>query len=313
MSRTAVVAIGGNSLIKAGQFGTIAEQFANARETADNLAELVSAGWHMAIVHGNGPQVGFILRRSEVAPHVAPILTLDMCVADSQGGIGYILQHSLENALRAQGIVRPVATVITQVVVDAADAGFAHPTKPIGQHYGDDEAERLRREQGWQMVRDGARGWQRVVPSPQPRAIVEVDVIRGLVEQGVVTICAGGGGIPVTRAANGELCRAAAVVDKDRASALLARAIGAELFVISTSVERVALGYGTPAETPLPRLTLAEAERYLAEGQFPPGSMGPKIEAALGFLRDGGRQVLITSFPSLRRALHGETGTRIEA
>jgi len=312
MTKTAVIAIGGNSLIKFGQLGTIAEQFGNARETAEQLAELVGEGWRVAVTHGNGPQVGFILRRSEaVPPHIAPKLTLDMCDADSQGGVGYILQQPLGNALRARDINRPVAAVITQVEVDPADPEFRNPTKPIGHFHGEEEAEGYGREYGWTMVFDAGRGWRRVVPSPRPLAIVEADVLRILVEQGVVTICVGGGGIPVVRTDHGELRGVEAVVDKDYASALLARTIGAELLVISTQVERAAIDFGKPSERPLGELTVTEAERYLAEGQFPPGSMGPKIGAALEFLRSGGQQVLITDFPNLKRALDGETGTRV--
>ncbi len=312
MSKTAVVAIGGNSLIRPGQRGSIAEQFANANETADSIAEVVRDGWKIALTHGNGPQVGFILRRSEVVgSDIAPTLSLDMCDADSQGGIGYILQQTIGNALRRLGIDRPVVALVTQVEVDPNDPGFQNPTKPIGAFYPEEEARHLSSGQGWRMMHDPRRGWRRVVPSPRPLAIVEVEVIRGLVQQGVVTLCAGGGGIPVVRMEGGELRGVEAVVDKDYASALLARSIEAELFVVSTQVEKVALNFGTPEERPLDRLTAAEAERHLREGQFPAGSMGPKIEAAIEFLRRGGRRALITDPPNLRRALHGETGTWI--
>lgn len=312
MSKTAVVAVGGNSLIKPGQAGTIAEQFASARETAEEIAEVVREGWRIALTHGNGPQVGFILLRSEmVGGDIAPTLSLDMCDADSQGGIGYILQQSFGNALRVRDIGRMVVAVVTQVEVDPRDPGFENPTKPIGKFYSGEEAERLRSEHGWKMVFDAPRGWRRVVPSPRPLAIVEVEAVRSLVEQGVVTICVGGGGIPVVRTESGELRGVEAVVDKDYASALLARTIEADLFVISTQVEKVALGFGTPQEQPLDQLTADEAERHLREGQFPPGSMGPKIEAAVEFVRSRGRKALITDFPNLSRALHGETGTWI--
>lgn len=311
MTHTAVIAIGGNSLVKSDQVGTIAEQFENARQTADNLAELAGLGWRIALVHGNGPQVGFILRRSEESSDVAPRLSLDMCDADSQGGIGYIVQQSVHNALRVRGINRPVAAVITQVEVDPQDPAFQRPAKPIGQFYSEDEAEQIRHDRHWTLLHEAGRGWRRVVPSPRPRAIVEVEVIRGLVEQDVVTICAGGGGIPVARDEYGELRGVEAVIDKDYASALLARSINAELFVISTQVERVMLHFGTPRARPLEQMTLAEGEHYLKEGHFPPGSMGPKIEAALDFLRAGGQKVLVTDFPHVQRALHGETGTWI--
>lgn len=312
MDRIAVVAIGGNSLIAVGQVGTIAEQFENARSAAVSLARLAAAGWRIALVHGNGPQVGFILRRSESAPEVAPRLSLDMCDADAQGGIGYILQQTLGNALRARGIDRPVVALVTQVEVDPTDRAFQHPTKPIGDYYTETQAEAFRAEQGWQLEREGQRGWRRVVPSPMPRAIVELEVIRRLVDDGVIVICSGGGGIPVACAADGQLSGLEAVVDKDRVSCLLARSIGADVLVISTVVAQVALDYGTANERPIDRMSAAEAMQHLAEGQFPPGSMGPKIEAAVDFLHGGGRRVLVTDLAHISDALDGEAGTWIE-
>ena len=226
-------------------------------------------------------------------------------------GIGYILQQSFGNALRVRDIGRPVVAMVTQVEVDPRDPGFENPTKPIGKFYSEEEAERFAGERGWKMVFDARRGWRRVVPSPRPLTIVEVEVIRALVEQGVITICVGGGGIPVVRTESGELRGVEAVVDKDYASALLARTIDADLFIISTQVEKVALNFGTPQEQPLDRLAASEAEQYLREGHFPPGSMGPKIEAAVEFVRSKGGRALITDFPNLSRALGGETGTWI--
>lgn len=310
--QTMLIAIGGNSLIESGQVGTIAEQFDNSRKTAAQIAELAAEGWRIALTHGNGPQVGFILRRSEVARDVAPRLSLDMCGADSQGGIGYILQQTLGNALLQRGIDRPVVALITQVEVDPTDPAFDNPTKPIGQFYDDDAADELRREFGTEMVWDPGRGgWRRVVPSPHPIAILESDIIQRLVADSVLTICAGGGGIPIVRTEEGGFRGVEAVVDKDLATALLAGSIAAETLVISTQVERVALNFGTSAEEPLEQLTVDEAERYLAEGQFPPGSMGPKIEASLAFLRKGGARVVITDPSNLIRGLSGETGTSI--
>jgi carbamate kinase len=308
-SRIAVVAIGGNSLIKPEQFGTIAEQFDNARGAAEQMVELVAAGWNIAVVHGNGPQVGFILRRSEMAPDVAPALSLDMCDADSEGGIGYILQQSIDNELRRRGLNRQVVALITQVVVDPTDPAFDRPEKPIGQYYEGGIAADLRRDHGWAMAEEPGRGWRRLAPSPRPREIIELDAIRMLVERGVVTICAGGGGIPVIIDAESLIHGVEAVVDKDLASALLGRALGAELLLISTGVERICLDWGTPQQRPIERITASEAQRYLAEGQFPAGSMGPKVEAALDFMRDRGGRVLVTDFLHIREALRGETGT----
>jgi carbamate kinase len=307
-----VVAVGGNSLIGPGQVGTIDEQFDNARGAATALATLVADGWRLALVHGNGPQVGFILRRSEAAPDVAPRLSLDMCDADSQGGIGYMLQQSLGNALLSRGVVRPVVALITQVEVDPSDAAFQNPTKPIGRYYSREEAELLRKEQDWLIAEEGKSGWRRLVPSPMPRRILEIDVIKQLVSDNVVTICAGGGGIPVAAHDDGGFYGVEAVIDKDRVSALLAGQIKADVLLISTPVECVALDFGTPGQRPVRQMTADEAMRHHADGQFPPGSMGPKIEAAVDYLRAGGKRVIITDFPHILPALAGETGTRID-
>lgn len=308
---TVVVAIGGNSLIGPGQKGTIAEQFENARGTARSLGALAERGWRMALVHGNGPQVGFILRRSEAAPDVAPRLSLDMCDADSQGGIGYMLQQALGNELLDRHVERSVVALITQVEVDPSDPAFEHPTKPIGEVYTDAEADHHRAERRWPLVRDGREGWRRVVPSPRPQGIVELDVIRRLVDDGVITICAGGGGIPVAIHADGRRYGVEAVIDKDRVSSLLAVALDADVFIVSTAVECVSLDYGTERERPVHELTVAEAERYRAEGQFPDGSMGPKIEAAVDFVKASGRTSMITDFSHLLDAMQGGAGTRI--
>jgi carbamate kinase len=310
MSRLAVVAIGGNSITKAGQLGTIPEQFANARETSRHIAAMIARGYHVVVTHGNGPQVGNILLRAEMASSVLPGLPLDTCGADSQGGIGYMIQQVLGSELRQRGILRDVVTVLTQVVVDAADPAFGNPTKPIGPFFTREVAERKRGEEGWAIVEDAVRGWRRVVPSPMPVRVVEVGAIRALLEAGCIVIAVGGGGIPVVEAGGG-LKGVEAVIDKDHASRLLAVDIGAELLLMSTDVEHVALNFGEENEERLARLTIAEARRHHADGQFPPGSMGPKILAGIAFLEAGGRDVIITNPESIERALDGETGTRL--
>jgi carbamate kinase len=310
--RTAVVAIGGNSLIKDRLHQTVRDQYIAAGETCWHIAAMTRDGWNVVITHGNGPQVGFILRRSELAAHELHEVPLDVCGADTQGAIGYALQQNLQNDFARLGIDRRVVTVITQTEVAADDPAFEDPSKPIGS-YMDGEQARLRRERdGWSVVEDAGRGWRRVVASPAPRRIVEEDVVRELLRDGVVVIAAGGGGIPVVADANGELRGIAAVIDKDHASSLLARSLGAELLVISTSVEKVALRFGTPEQEWVDRLTAEEARRYLAEGDhFARGSMAPKIEAAVAFVEATGGTALITNPENVERALAGETGTRI--
>jgi carbamate kinase len=315
MERSAVIAIGGNALIRDGQRGTIAEQFENAVETAGHIAALVADGWRVVVTHGNGPQVGFILLRSELVGDSSPIprLSLDMSVADSQGGIGHILGNALLNELGARGIRDQVACVLTHVVVDERDPAFTDPTKPIGPAYSAEEADTKRTLEGWSMVEDSGRGFRRIVPSPHPLRIVETEQIRALVEAGFVVIAAGGGGIPVVETEPAGYRGVEAVIDKDLASALLAASLGIPLLVLSTGVERVAIHFRQPDERFLDRLTVSEANRYLEEGEFPRGSMGPKVEAAITFLEHGGSEVLITSPSSLERAFVGESGTRIVA
>ena len=315
MERSAVIAIGGNALIRDGQRGTIAEQFENAVETAGHIASLVADGWRVVITHGNGPQVGFILLRSELVGDSSPIprLSLDMSVADSQGGIGHILGNALLNELGARGIRDQVACVLTHVVVDERDPAFTDPTKPIGPAYSAEEADTKRTVEGWSMVEDSGRGFRRIVPSPHPLRIVETEQIRALVQAGFVVIAAGGGGIPVVETDPAGYRGVEAVIDKDLASALLAASLGIPLLVLSTGVERVAIRFRQPDERFLDRLTVSEASRYLEEGEFPRGSMGPKVEAAITFLEHGGSEVLITSPSSLERAFAGESGTRIVA
>jgi carbamate kinase len=310
--KTAVVAIGGNSLIKDTTHQTVRDQYIAAGETCWHIAGMIRDGWNVAITHGNGPQVGFILRRSELASHELHDVPLDVCGADTQGAIGYALQQNLYNDFGRLGIDRPVVTVVTQTEVSADDPAFGDPSKPIGSYMDAEQAERRREQDGWSVVEDAGRGWRRVVPSPAPRRIVEEGVIRDLLNAGVVVIAVGGGGIPVVADAEGNLRGIAAVIDKDHASSLLASALGAELFVISTSIERVALRFGTPEQEWVDRMTPEEARGYLAEGShFARGSMAPKIEAAVAFVEATGGTALITNPESVERALAGETGTRI--
>jgi len=309
----AVVAIGGNSLIRDERHPTLAGEIEALRETSAHLAAMLSHGWDVVLTHGNGPQVGFNLLRSEMAAQVAPPLTLDVLGAQTQGSIGYLIQQTLGNAMRERGIRKRIVTVVTQVVVDPDDPAFHRPTKPIGRFYEKDEAERLTADRGWRMVEDAGRGWRRVVPSPMPVEIVERLTIKGLVFQSIVVIAAGGGGIPVVRGPDGALEGVEAVIDKDLASSLLAQAIGADLLLISTAVEQVALHYGKPEQQAITAMTVAEAKHYLSQGHFPPGSMGPKILAAVRFVEATGGEALITSPERIAHALAGKTGTRVTA
>ncbi len=310
MGRLAVVAVGGNSITKAGQRGTIPEQFANARETARHIAGMIEKGWDVVITHGNGPQVGSILLRAEMASTVLPGLPLDTCGADSQGAMGYMIQQMLGSELAKKGIKRDVVTVVTQVVVDAADPAFEKPAKPIGPFYTREQAEKRQEEDGWDVVEDANRGWRRVVASPIPVRVVEAASIEALLKAGSLVIAVGGGGIPVVEVADG-LKGVEAVIDKDHASRLLGNDIGADMLLISTDVEQVALNFGKDDEVRLDRMTVDEAKRYHAEGHFAPGSMGPKVIAGIDFIEGGGKEVLITNPASIGRALDGETGTRI--
>jgi carbamate kinase len=313
VARTAVVAIGGNSLIRDPGHQTVRDQYLAAAETCHHIAAMVRDGWNLAVVHGNGPQVGFILRRSELSSHELHEVPLDVCVADTQGAIGYALQQNLQGDLRRLGVDRRVVTIVTQVEVDPSDPAFEQPSKPIGSHLTEESA-RLREAEGWAVAEDAGRGWRRVVPSPLPRRIVEQDVIRQLVESRHVVIAAGGGGIPVVPDEEGHLRGVAAVIDKDHAAALLARGIGAELFVISTSVDRVALDFGRPTQRWVDALSIEEAKGYLAEGShFAEGSMAPKVRAAVWFVEHGGERALITGPDALEAALDGRAGTLIGA
>ena len=312
--KVAVVAIGGNSLIKDKQHQTVEDQYQAAKETTYHIADMIEAGWDVAIGHGNGPQVGFILRRSEIANKVEGMheVPLDVCGADSQGAIGYALQQTLQNELYRRGIKKPVATVVTQVLVDRNDKAFQNPTKPIGGFMDEAEAKRRAAEMGWTVVEDAGRGWRRVVASPLPKEVVELETVQTLIDAGVVVITVGGGGIPVIDAGEGQYQGTAAVIDKDFASSLLAQEINADLFLISTAVEKVALNFGKPDQKWLDHLTLAEARQYLAEGNhFAKGSMAPKIQAIIWFLEAGGKKAIITNPENIGRALRGETGTHI--
>ena len=314
MAKLAVIAIGGNSLIVDKAHQTVEDQYQAAKETTFHIADMIEQGWDVAIGHGNGPQVGFILRRSEIAAKVEGMheVPLDVCGADSQGAIGYALQQNLQNELYQRGIKKKVVTVITQVLVDKDDPAFKSPSKPIGGFMDADEAKRRKEEQGWSIVEDAGRGWRRVVASPMPAEIVELETVETLLERGIVTITVGGGGIPVVDPGDGNYRGIAAVIDKDYASSLLAQKIKADLFVISTAVEKVAINFGKPEQKWLDKMTVAEAKAYLAEGtHFAKGSMAPKIQAIIWFLENGGKQALITNPENIGRALKGETGTWI--
>ena len=315
MSKLAVIAIGGNSLILDDKKVTVESQYLAAKQTCLHIADMIEAGWDVAIGHGNGPQVGFILRRSEIAAKTEGMheVPLDVCGADSQGAIGYALQQNLQNILYQRGVKKKVVTVITQVLVDKSDPAFQKPTKPIGGFMSKDDAERRQREQGWSVVEDAGRGWRRVVASPLPKEIVELETVETLLERGIITITVGGGGIPVVDPGDGNYEGTAAVIDKDYASSLLAREIKADMFVISTAVEKVALNFGKPDQKWLDKMTLTEAKKYLAEGvHFAKGSMAPKIQAAIWYLEAmPNGKALITNPENIGRALRGETGTWI--
>ena len=309
--KKAVVALGGNASTKPGVEDTIANQFRHTRESLDGIVELIREGYDLVVTHGNGPQVGNALLRIELARDKAPILPLGVLVADTEGGMGYMIQQSLANRLRDEGLERPVITIITQVQVDPNDSAITNPTKYIGQFYTEAEARTFTETRGWQMKKDANRGWRRVVPSPTPLRTIEAGMINRLVESGSVVIAAGGGGIPIYIDHRKWYEGIDAVIDKDLASALLASEIGAGVLSILTSVDAVAVNFGTPQQRPLREVPLAEIKKLHAEGQFPPGSMGPKIQAAIKFLESGGDVVTITSFENAAKALKGEAGTRI--
>jgi carbamate kinase len=306
-----VLALGGNALIRPGEAGTLEEQRRRISQAMGPTAEMVAGGFAAVLTHGNGPMVGQLLLQMECARAVVPPMPLFISDADTEGSLGYLIQQCLVNELQRRGRQRGVATVITQVLVSAADPAFAAPDKPIGPFYGAPEAESLKAERGWQLAEDAGRGWRRVVPSPQPLTIIEQDVIAYLLDGGFIVIAAGGGGVPVFRQPNGDFIGVEAVIDKDRAAAVLAREIAADLLIFLTAVPYVYLNYRQPGQRPLPTLTAGEARQYLEAGHFAPGSMGPKMESALDFLSQGGRRVLITQPENLAAALKSRTGTHI--
>jgi len=311
--KTIVIAIGGNSLIKDAEHRSVVDQYAAVVETAHHIADLVARGFRVVITHGNGPQVGFILLRSEHSRGLLHEVPLDSIGADTQGAIGYQIQQAMQNDFRRRGLKKSVATIVTQALVDKNDPAFQKPTKPIGQFYKKEEADDRMRVEKWSMVEDAGRGWRRVVASPKPTRIIEADAIKHLVADGCIVVAAGGGGIPVVQDEQGDLHGAAAVIDKDLASAVLAKEIAADMLVISTAVEKVYLNFGKPDQKALDHLTVAEAKQYMTEGHFKPGSMLPKIQACIQFIENGGKEALITCPESLPLALDGKTGTRIVA
>jgi carbamate kinase len=310
MNPVTVLAIGGNSLIRSKDRSSFADQLATTADTCRHIADIVEAGHEVVVTHGNGPQVGFILIRSHLARNRLPEIPFDACNAQTQAEIGYMIQQSLDNEFGSRGIAKPVVTVVTQVVVDAADPAFQNPSKPVGPFYTKGEAAKLERELGWVMREDAGRGFRRLVPSPRPMDVVEKPEVESLLSSGAVVVACGGGGIPVIRD-NGTLKGVAAVIDKDLASSLLAGEIGAERLVISTAVEQVYLNYGLANQTALACVSAKDMENHLAARQFPTGSMGPKIEAALDFLKRGGKEVFITDPDHLADALAGRAGTHI--
>ena len=310
-SKLAVLAIGGNSLIKDKDHIALHWQYQAVRETSKYIAELIAEGMGIVITHGNGPQVGFIYRRGELARHELPLIPLDICGADTQGAIGYMIQKALLNEFRERGITKKVTTVVTQAVVDRNDPSFEHPSKPIGTFMTEKEALANQKELGWQVAEDAGRGFRRVVPSPIPRELIELDVVRILVEKGYIVVAVGGGGIPVIRNEQGEIEGVEAVIDKDFASSLLARQLGAESFIISTSIDAAYLNFGKENQKPITQATLSEIKRYLTEGHFKAGSMKPKIEAIVEFLEAGGKKAVITSPQNLLQAFRGKCGTTI--
>lgn len=307
----AVVAVGGNSLIKDEAHQMIPDQIAASAESMHHVADMIQQGWEVIITHGNGPQVGFILRRSELSRHELHEIPLDFCGADTQGAIGYMFQEALYNEFLRRRMRKSAVSIVTRTVVDRHDPAFQHPSKPIGSFMDEGTARDRAQTDGWAVVEDTGRGWRRVVPSPTPIRIVEVDAIRSLIQAGFVVIAVGGGGIPVVEDEHGHLTGVGAVIDKDLASALLANLIGADLFLISTAVEKIALNFNKPNQRWLDKLTLEEAKRYQAEGHFAKGNMGPKVSAVIGFLERTGKRAIITNPESITRALNGETGTLI--
>ena len=309
--KTAIVALGGNAITVPGQEDTIANQFANTRKSLDGVVELIRDGYNLVVTHGNGPQVGNALLRIEATRGKAPVLPLGILVADTEGGMGYMIEQSLQNRLREENLDHPVVTIITQMIVRKDDPAIANPTKFVGQFYTDEEAHLFSETRGWKMKKDADRGWRRVVPSPRPHHAVEAETINRLVTAGTIVIAGGGGGVPVYVDEKGNYEGLDAVIDKDFASAVLGREIGADILIILTSIDKVAINFSKPDQQELDHCTLSEIKKYRDEGHFPSGSMGPKIDAVIAFLENGGKMVTISNFQDARKALRGEAGTRI--
>jgi len=310
MSKLIVLAVGGNSLIRDPKNVTVSDQYDACVETSKHIATLIKEGHRLVVTHGNGPQVGFILRRSEIASKELHEVPLDSCGADSQGAIGYNMQMALGNELRKLGVNKTVATVITQTVVDKNDPSFSHPSKPIGSFMDEELATKHKEKDGWAIVEDAGRGFRRVVASPKPIEIVEFDAIKTLLDNDVIVIAVGGGGIPVLKDENGNLIGSEAVIDKDLASSLLAQKLNADLFIISTAVDKVYLNYNKAEQKALDTITVEEAKTYIKEGHFAPGSMLPKVNSLLEFVENTGNEALITDPSNLDKAIKGETGTK---
>ena len=312
MAKTVVIAIGGNSLIADNGHQSVSDQYAAAAQTCVHIASMLQdEELRLVVTHGNGPQVGFILRRSELAAAELHMVPMDSCVADTQGALGYHLQRAMRNEFRRRDVHRTPVTVVTQVQVDPSDPALLNPNKPIGSFMSAEQAEAHRIQDGWALVEDSGRGWRRVVASPKPKRILELEAVKSLLDAGFVVVAGGGGGIAVVEDAQGDLTGVAAVIDKDLASSLLARELKAELLIISTAVEKVCLNFGKPDQRSLATMTLAEAKQYITEGHFKPGSMLPKIQAVVDFLEGGGKEALITDPEHLAAALKGEAGTRV--
>ncbi len=311
MANKAVIAIGGNSLIKDKAHKTVPDQYAATAETCKHIADMIVQGWDVVITSGNGPQVGFILRRSELSAHELHEVPLDYCGADTQGAIGYMIQRAMYNEFSRRGIQKEVASIVTQVLVDREDTAFQNPNKPIGSFMEEADAKRREKEEKWAIKEDSGRGWRRVVPSPIPKHIIELETIRSLNREGTIVYAVGGGGIPVIKNDKGELEGVAAVIDKDRASSLLASGLNADLLLISTAVEQVYLNYGKNNQEAILKMDHIKAQKYINEGHFAAGSMLPKVEACVEFIKRGGKKAIITNPENITRALNGETGTTI--
>lgn len=311
MSLKALIAVGGNSLIRAGERGTIEEQYANACSTAKSIVQMVKLGWEIIITHGNGPQAGAALLRSERAAGEVYTHTLDMCVATTQSEIGYILHRAMEKELNKAGIKKLVTTIPTMVMVDKKDQAFQNPTKPIGPFYSKEIAEEKHNALGWDIVEDASRGYRRVVASPEPVEVLQLEIIKKIMDLGVIAIALGGGGIPVIKNGKGEIIGSEAVIDKDRSSALLALGLDVDLFIISTDADQAYLNFKKPNQKGIAKVNVEEMEKYYAQGHFAPGSMGPKVESTIKFIKNGGKKAIITSFEYLMDALEEKAGTHI--